>query len=185
MKDRMTMLAGHATHQLRRPRRLVRLLFRLPIFIYRCHLGWLLGHRFLLLTHRGCRSGATHTTMLEVLHYDPATRESVVLSGMGTRADWYRNIEAHPALAVRTGRLCYTPAYRVLTRGEVEAVAARFAREHPWEVRLMAPVLKRLGWSAGDGQGGRGLPPNVVLVAFRPRSSEGERTVAQRSREEV
>ncbi len=173
MKDTMTMLAGHATYQPRRPRRLVRLLFRLPIFIYRCHLGWLLGHRFLLLTHRGRRSSATHETMLEVLHYDPATRESVVLSGMGTRADWYRNIEAHPALAVRTGRLHYAPAHRVLTRAEVGAVMARFAREHSWEARLMAPVLKRLGWSAGDGQRERGLSPDVVLVAFRPRSAGG------------
>ncbi len=171
MKHTMTMLAGHATHQLRRPRRLVRLLFRLPIFIYRCHLGWLLGHRSLLLTHRGRRTGATHATMLEVLHNDPATRESIVFSGMGTRADWYRNIEAHPALAVRTGRLRYGSSHRVLTRAEVSAVMARFAREHPLEARLMMPVLKRLGWSAGDGQRERGLSPDVVLVAFRPRSA--------------
>lgn len=171
MKDTMTMLAGHATHQPRRPRRLVRLLFRLPIFIYRCHLGWLLGHRFLLLTHRGRKSGVTYATMLEVLHYDPATRESVVLSGRGMRADWYRNIASHPALAVRTGRLCYAPAHRVLSREEA-AVAACFTREHPWAARLIIPVLKRLRWSAGDRQGERGLPPDVALVAFRPRSCE-------------
>ena len=34
--------------------------------------------------------------MIEVLHYDPATRESVVLSALGERADWNRNIQASP-----------------------------------------------------------------------------------------
>ncbi len=170
MSDSMTTVAGHTPHP-RRPHGLFRLVFRLPIFIYHCHLGWLLGHRFLLLTHRGRKTGAVHETMLEVLHYDPVTCESVALSGMGTRADWYRNLEAHPAVSVRTGRRRYTPTHRVLSRTESATVAVRFAREHPWEARLMKPVLKWLGWS-GDGPSSRGFPPNVVLVAFRPRSRE-------------
>jgi deazaflavin-dependent oxidoreductase (nitroreductase family) len=169
MKEATKTQKRSAGHRSRRPHNLLRLAFRLPLFIYRCRLGWLLGHRFLLLTHRGRKSGAIHETMLEVLHYDPATCESIVFSGMGTRADWYRNIAAHPALAVRTGRQRYTPSHRVLTRQEVAAVGARFAREHPWEIRLIAPVLKRLGWSMGDTSATGGLPPDSVLVAFRPR----------------
>src|SRR5436309_365284 len=35
-------------------------------------------------------------TVIEVLDYDPATRESVVLSALGERADWNRNIQASP-----------------------------------------------------------------------------------------
>jgi len=35
----------------------LRLAFRLPIYLYRLDLGWLLGHRFLLLVHRGRESG--------------------------------------------------------------------------------------------------------------------------------
>jgi deazaflavin-dependent oxidoreductase (nitroreductase family) len=154
-------------HRPRRPRGLLRLAFRLPVLLYRCHLGWLLGHRFLLLTHRGRRTGAVHDTMLEVLLYDPTTQESIVLSGMGTRADWYRNIAANPALAIRTGRLHYLPEHRVLTRGEAAAAAARWEHAHPWEARLALPVLKRLGWAAG-GVAAHGLPPDAVLVAFRP-----------------
>jgi hypothetical protein len=72
-----------------RPRGFFRLLMRLPIYLYRLDLGWLLGHRFLLVTHRGRRTGLLRQTVVEVLHYDPATRESVVLSALGERADWY------------------------------------------------------------------------------------------------
>jgi len=38
------------------PRGLVRLAFRAPIWLYRAHLGWLLGYRFVLLTHTGRKS---------------------------------------------------------------------------------------------------------------------------------
>jgi hypothetical protein len=45
----------------------VRALLRLPILLYRLHLGWLLGHRFLLLTHVGRKSGLQRRTVLEVV----------------------------------------------------------------------------------------------------------------------
>src|SRR5215204_4945342 len=40
-----------------RPTGALRLAFRLPIYLYWLGLGQLLGHRFMLLTHRGRRSG--------------------------------------------------------------------------------------------------------------------------------
>lgn len=33
-------------------------IFKLPLVLYRLHLGWLLGTRFMQLTHVGRRSGA-------------------------------------------------------------------------------------------------------------------------------
>ena len=60
--------------------RLVGFLFRVPIWLYRLHLGWLFGHRLLLLTHRGRTSGRIHQTLLEVAHYDPRSAECVVVS---------------------------------------------------------------------------------------------------------
>jgi hypothetical protein len=41
--------------------------FRLPIHLYRLDLGWLLGHRVLLLSHRGRKSGLIRATPLEVV----------------------------------------------------------------------------------------------------------------------
>jgi hypothetical protein len=43
--------------------------FFAPVSLYRLHLGWLLGHRFLLLTHTGRRSGLRRQTVLEVMEY--------------------------------------------------------------------------------------------------------------------
>jgi hypothetical protein len=57
----------------------------LPIYLYRLDLGRLLGHRFLLLVHRGRESGLLRETVLEVLLHDPATREGVMLSAWGRK----------------------------------------------------------------------------------------------------
>jgi deazaflavin-dependent oxidoreductase (nitroreductase family) len=91
-----------------RPHGRLRLGFKLPIALYRARLGRLLGHRFLPLTHRGRKSGKIYQTVLEVVHYDPATRESAALSAWGERADWYQNIVARPAIEVQTGGDRYT-----------------------------------------------------------------------------
>jgi hypothetical protein len=61
----------------------LRLAFRLPVYLYRLGLGRLLGHRFLLLTHRGRRSGRVYQTALEVVRYEPSSREVVAASGWG------------------------------------------------------------------------------------------------------
>jgi hypothetical protein len=50
-----------------RPNRVLGYVLRLPSYLYRLRLGGLLGHRFLLLTHRGRKSGLTRRTPLEVL----------------------------------------------------------------------------------------------------------------------
>jgi deazaflavin-dependent oxidoreductase (nitroreductase family) len=116
-----------------KPNRVLRLAFRLPIYLYRLNLGWLLGHRFLLLVHRGRSSGLLRETVLEVLLHDPATRESVVLSAWGEKADWCRNIELTPALEVQTGGQRYVPEQRFLAPEENHPLAFRvFAIEpHP------------------------------------------------------
>jgi len=111
-----------------------RLAFRLPIYLYRLDLGW-------LLVHRGRRSGLLHETVLEVLLHDPATRKSVVLSARGEKADWYRNVGANPALEVRTGGQRYVPEQRFLAPEENHAVISEYARRHPLAFRVFARVF--------------------------------------------
>lgn len=43
------------------PGRILRLAFKAPLVLYRLWLGWLLGERFVLLTHIGRRTGRTRT----------------------------------------------------------------------------------------------------------------------------
>jgi deazaflavin-dependent oxidoreductase (nitroreductase family) len=145
---------------------LQRALFRLPIYLYRLELGWLPGHRFLMLTHRGRKTGLLRQTVLEVIHYDPPTSESIVIAALGERADWYRNIQAGPPLEVQTGHLRYVPQHRFLTEDEAYEVLTTFLQAHPFEARV-ATIL--LGWEYDPTEAGRRrLARTVRLVAFRP-----------------
>ena len=56
----------------RRPGPLVRRLLQIPAVLYDCHLGWLLGRRFLRLTHVARRTGRTYRMMLEVIGENPS-----------------------------------------------------------------------------------------------------------------
>jgi deazaflavin-dependent oxidoreductase (nitroreductase family) len=148
----------------------LRFAFRLPIYLYRLDLGRLLGHRFLLLVHRGRESGLLRETVLEVLLHDPARRESVVLSAWGEEADWYGNIGAAPALEVRTGGQRYVPDQRFLAPEENHAVVSDYGRRHPLAFRVFARVF---GYPLdGTEAARREVACSLRLVAFRPRDVE-------------
>ncbi len=141
----------------------LRLAFRLPIYLSRLNLGWLLGHR-------GRESGLPRETVLEAIFYDPKTRESVVLSAWGEKADWYRNVEATPALEVRTGGQRYVPEQRFLTPEENHAVIPDYRRRHPLAFRVFAKVF---GYPLdGTESARREVARSLRLVAFRPRDVE-------------
>lgn len=124
------------------PRGLSRLLLRAPILLYRARLGWLLGHRFVYVAHRGRRSGKLRETVLEVVRYDPDTPEIFVASGWGTRSDWYRNLRSHPALELRIGAHRFpTPKQRFLDPEETARLMLDYRRDHPRTWRQLAPIL--------------------------------------------
>jgi deazaflavin-dependent oxidoreductase (nitroreductase family) len=142
----------------------------LPIYLYRLNLGWLLGHRFLLFVHWGRRSGLLRETVLEVILYEPATRESMVLSAWGEKADWYRNLEAAPALEVRTGGQRYVPEQRFLAPEENYAVICGYGLRHPLAFRVFARVF---GYPLdGTEAARREFSYSLRLVAFHPRNME-------------
>src|SRR5438477_12896418 len=91
-------------------------------WLYRWHLGWLVGHRFLILTYRGRRTGRRLQTVLEVMLWDPTTQESVVVSAYGPRAGWYLSIRSQRALRVQTGRMDYRPRQRLLEADEAAGI---------------------------------------------------------------
>jgi deazaflavin-dependent oxidoreductase (nitroreductase family) len=153
-----------------RPRGAMRLAFKLPIALYWLRLGWVVGHRFLRVTHRGRRSGRAYRTVLEVVRYDRASRESVVVAGFA-HADWLRNIQASPALEVRTGTDRYTPTQRLLEADERFGVLARFQHEHPWEARIMLRLfgLRPAADAHEREMQWRALAAALPMVAFRPK----------------
>jgi len=152
----------------KRPNLLLRMIFRFPRWLYDARLGWIFGHRALLLTHRGRKSGLLHETALEVIRYERATDTSIVISAWGERSDWFRNIRHSPALQVETGGRRYVPEQRVLTTDEAVRELERYIIEH----RIAAKILERVfGFqiTAGDEQR-RAFAETVRMVAFRPAS---------------
>jgi deazaflavin-dependent oxidoreductase (nitroreductase family) len=150
--------------------RIVKWLLRLPGALYDRDLGWLLGHRFLRLTHLGRRSGRRYRTVLEVVGEDLARGEVIVLVGLGRRADWYRNIEARPGVEVALGGVRFAPAHRTLGEDEAAGVLAGYERRN----RAAAPVVRRVlsalvGWRYDGSDAARHrLVRELPLVAFRP-----------------
>jgi deazaflavin-dependent oxidoreductase (nitroreductase family) len=106
----------------------LRLAFRLPIYLCRLNLGWLFGHRRLLLIHQGRKSGLLREAVLEVALYDPDSQGNVALSAWGEKADWYRNIEVTPAYEVRTASERCVPEQRFLVPEENNAVLDDYRR---------------------------------------------------------
>jgi deazaflavin-dependent oxidoreductase (nitroreductase family) len=130
----------------RRPGRILRAVLRAPATLYDWRLGWLLGHRFVRLSHTGRRSGRTYQTMLEVLRIDPTTGEIVVVAGLGRTTDWLRNLEAGGPCEVAIGAYRGPARHRVLGTIEAAAVLADYERRH----RLITPVIRRvLTWLTG------------------------------------
>lgn len=155
---------------------MARRLLRAPALLYRCHAGWLLGRRFLLLTHVGRRSGRRHQTVLEVIGTHRSSGEVMVLAGFGRSADWYRNLQAQPAVEVEVGRRRFRPIHRQLDEAEAVAALADYERRNRW----MTPVVRRgLSWLVGwhyDGSdaGRRRLVAELPVVAFRPTETTGD-----------
>lgn len=149
----------------------MRWLLKAPVAFYSADLGWLFGHRFLLLAHRGRRSGRVYRTMLEVVAWDEAASEAVVMSGLGRRSQWYRNVLAADPVEVRIARLRFAPRVRVLDRGEAADVLAGYEERN----RIVAPVVRAvLSRLAGFRYSGttadrRRLVETLPLLAFRPR----------------
>lgn len=155
---------------IRVPGRHLRRILTAPARLYDWRLGWLLGHRFLRLTHTGRRTGRVYHTVLEVVGTDPAADEVVVMAGLGTRADWYRNITARPALEIAIGRRRFVPAHRVLGDTEAAMVLAAYEQRNRFAAPLVRVVLSRLvGWRYDATSRARArLVRELPLIAFRP-----------------
>ncbi|MDQ2895209.1 MAG: nitroreductase family deazaflavin-dependent oxidoreductase [Actinomycetota bacterium] len=156
----------------RKPRPILISLLRAPAHLYDRRAGWLLGRRFLRLTHLGRRSGQRYQTMLEVIGEDPKTREVFVIAGLGSQAQWYRNLLAHDAIEVAISHERFTPTHRQLNTTEAAAVLARYEHRN----RLIAPIIRRLlswlvGWPYDGTQVARQrLVTQLPVIGLRPTS---------------
>jgi deazaflavin-dependent oxidoreductase (nitroreductase family) len=155
------------------PSSLVRRALRVPALLYGIGAGRLLGHRFLLLTHRGRRSGRIYRTILEVVGWDGARNEAVVMSGFGPRAAWYLNVLDGGAEEVRIAAVRFRPAVRELETDEAVQVVAGYERRNRFVAPLVRAIFSRLAGFRYDGSDGarRRLVDALPLLALRERSA--------------
>lgn len=127
-----------ATARLLRSRRLV----RAPIWIYKARAGALLSSRLLMLEHIGRKSGAWRNVVLEVVDH-PTPETFIVASGFGSKAQWFRNIEANPRVRVYAGSRAPADATaRVLDQHEADSELAAYRARHPRAWAQFEPVLE-------------------------------------------
>ncbi len=152
------------------PGPITRKLLRAPARLYDWRVGWLLDHRFLRLTHVGRKSGRHYQTLLEVIGTGPAADEVIVIAGLGHSADWYRNLQAHPAIEVAISRQRFRPIHRILDEDEAIAVLADYERRNRWVTPIIRGLLSWLiGWRYDGSDAARQrLIQELPLVALRP-----------------
>ena len=136
---------------------------RLPAGLYRMNLGWLLDSRFLLLRHRGRKTGGMRSTVLEVIRRDRTTGACYVAAAWGERAQWFRNILADARVSVTIGRTNFDGTATALAPEEGRRVLGDYRRKHG----LAMKALQRLmGYRSFDQLAS--APP---VVAIRPRAA--------------
>ena len=146
------------------PGGLSRLAFRLPIWFYRFHLGWILGTRFVLLRHTGRKSGLARQNVLEVIRYDKQTGACIIASGWGMRSDWVKNIGANPEITFQVRQKSMAGIAERLSPETGAAELQDYARRHPAAMKELAGFMGyRLDGSEADiGELGKILPMFIL-----------------------
>lgn len=156
------------THKPKLPSGLSRLLFRLPIYLYKLRLGWLLGGRFLLLNHIGRKSGQPRQAVVEVVRHDPASDTYIIASGFGEKAQWFQNLMQTPDVTIQVGRRKLAVHARRLSPDESADEMAGYARRNGRAARSLSGFM---GFEVdGSEEGYRQLGGQLPFVALEKRA---------------
>ncbi len=156
------------------PKGLLRLGFRLPVYLYHLKLGWLLGKRFVLINHVGRKTGLPHQAVVEVLERDEATGSVTVVAGYGQQTQWYQNLLAHPDTTIQIGAHTFRVTSDFFTPEDGEEIIVRYLDRYG---KLTGQLFSMLGYSWDGTEGGARQIANDSLRFVRfvpePRNSDG------------
>lgn len=157
--------------------KLPRAIVRAPIALYRLGLGGLLGRRFMLLEHRGRRSGKVRQVVLETLSVSGEVIH--VVSGYGKESQWLRNLRADPRVRVTCGWAQPRVARaQILPPGQAVVVLEAYRRRHPMAARALALALG-LAQLAQDEPLPLELGEQLPVVRLVTRTTRDRRSAAQ------
>jgi len=148
------------------PSGLARLAFRAPIWFYRARLGWLLGGRFLMLTHTGRVSGKQRYTVLEVVKHEAETHTYYVVSGYGEKADWYQNVMANPQVRIQVGNQHYQAHAERLSPDQGAEIIQDYGQRHPSALRQLAGFMGYRIENTEDDQRALGRILPVIALSY-------------------
>jgi deazaflavin-dependent oxidoreductase (nitroreductase family) len=95
-----------------------------------------------MITHRGRKSGAHHTVIVETAEGSVDSGRVVYIVAYGTRAQWYKNLEASPAMSIEiAGKTYDAPRHEFLDRDATERAIASYWARYP----KLAGMLARNG----------------------------------------
>ena len=147
-----------------KPKGLFKWFLHAPTWLYRARLGFVFGKRFLMIEHRGRKSGNRYRTVLEVAGRNVERNEWIVTSGTGPNADWYRNIESGGVDAVWIGSKRHQADVRFLDAPEAAGVMQRYETEHP---KTAAKLMASMGVSYdGTDEGRIEMMKRIPMVAY-------------------
>lgn len=150
------------------PTGLARLLFRLPIHLYRMGLGWVFGRRLVLVNHVGRVTGRRRQVVLEVVAHDPNDGSYVVASGWGPAAAWYRNVLRMQDVTIQVGRRTIPVTGVPLPADDGAEIFARYASRHRTAAKQLLPRL--MGFAVDGSEADfRAAGQHIPFVRFVPR----------------
>ena len=148
------------------PRGIRKIPWRLPIWLYRIHLGWIFGHRALLLMHKGRLSGKIRFAVLEVIKYDKENNIHYVASGFGEKSDWYKNLVKEPKVTIETGGKNFPVQARIKEEEEAQEIFSEYMERYPNAIKNLA---KLVGYDIGESdQDTLDFLRMIPVVAFIP-----------------
>ena len=120
------------------PKGIERFIVRMPILLYRIGLGFLLGERFLMLTHIGRESGLVHRVVLEVVQHDIVNDRYYVASGWGEKSNWYQNVLNNPNVKFQVKNRKYDGYATRLDKEQTADVLFDYATRNPQAFSLLS-----------------------------------------------
>ena len=151
------------------PRGFLRWGLRAPIWLYRAGLGWILGERFLMLSHIGRKSGLPRQTVIEVVRHDKTSGAYFVASGWGAKSDWFQNIQKNPEVKIKVGTRQMNVIVQLLSLEDASRELFIYARDHPAAFHELSQVLAGQALK-GTEEECKQLARSIPVVAFRPKA---------------
>ncbi len=154
------------------PRGLKAIPWRMPILFYKLGLGWMLGSRFLLLSHTGRKSGKIRQNVLEIIHHSPENHAYYVVSGFATRSHWYQNIKKDPRVTIQVGSNHMAADAQRVEPDEAEKIIFAYAQNNRQSIRWLVKILNYDIVHTPDGYQAFGREIPLIRLTLRKINSD-------------